>query len=110
MNINDAVDKLGALAEPHRLAVYRQLVSAAPEGLCVGDVVAGTELAQPTVSFHLKVLAGAGLVSRSKQGRQVFYAPNFDAMHALMGHLMENCCEQQRCLDSLQQCCPSQAA
>ncbi|MBR9813988.1 helix-turn-helix transcriptional regulator [bacterium] len=110
MDINDAASKLGALAEPHRLAVYRQLVCAAPDGLCVSDIVASTELAQPTVSFHLKALASAGLVSRRKQGRQVFYAPDFAAMHGLMSHLMENCCEQQSCLDSLQQCCPPKAA
>lgn len=105
MELNQAVDGLAALAEPTRLAVYRQLVRHAPEGCCVGDLLPETGLAQPTLSFHLKALAQARLVTRTKRGRHVFYAPDFNAMHALMAYLMENCCAGQQCLDTLTQCC-----
>ena len=110
MDIKDAVEQLAALAEPHRLALYRQLVQAGPDGLCVSDLQARSGLSQPTVSFHLKTLSQAGLLLRDKQGRHVYYRPHFDAMHALMSHLMENCCEQQACLQTLNACCPEVAA
>ena len=106
---NEAVAQLGALAEPTRLGIYRKLVHHAPDGLCVGDLLPDAGLSQPTLSFHLKTLATAQLVTRRKQGRNVYYAPNFGAMHALMEFLMENCCEGEQCLDQLRAstCCPT---
>ena len=108
-HLNEAVAQLGALAEPTRLGIYRKLVRHAPDGLCVGDLLPDAGLSQPTLSFHLKTLATAQLVPRRKQGRNVYYAPNFAAMHALMEFLMENCCEGEQCLDQLRAltCCPT---
>ena len=87
-----AVQALSALAQPIRLKLFRLLVRHAPQGLCVGDLLKHVDLAQPTLSFHLKELSAAGLLARSKQGRQVFYAPAFSTMDALLGYLTENCC------------------
>ena len=108
-HLNEAVAQLGALAEPTRLGIYRKLVRHAPDGLCVGDLLPDAGLSQPTLSFHLKTLATAQLVTRRKQGRNVYYAPNFAAMHARMEFLMENCCEGEQCLDQLRAltCCPT---
>jgi len=104
ITLNDAVGQLGALAEPTRLRIYRHLVRHAPDGLCVGDLLPEIGLSQPTLSFHLKTLLTARLVTRRKRGRRVFYAPEFRAMNELMQFLMENCCEGNVCLSVLQDC------
>lgn len=101
MDINKASEALAALAEPTRLAVYRRLVQAAPQGLCVSDLLAEVNLSQPALSFHLKALTTAGMLQRSKQGRHVYYSPAFEMMQELMGFLLENCCADQRCLGEL---------
>lgn len=93
MNEKTAIQALSALAQPVRLNLFRLLVRHAPRGLCVSELMDHVALAQPTLSFHLKELTAAGLLRRQKQGRQVFYAPGFDAMNALVAYLTENCCQ-----------------
>jgi DNA-binding transcriptional ArsR family regulator len=88
----DAVAALAALAQESRLAVYRLLVQSGPEGLPAGQLVESLAIAGPTLSFHLKALSHAGLVTARKQGRFVYYAANFECMDALLGYLTENCC------------------
>lgn len=107
MDGTTASRRLSALAEPKRLQVYRQLVATAPEGQCVSQLQVRIGLSQPALSFHLKELANAGLVTRRKAGRRAFYAPSFPAMHELMSYLMENCCEGQSCLNLLRDCEPA---
>lgn len=106
MDINVASAALSALAEPTRLSVYRRLVEAGPDGLCVTELLEAISLSQPTLSFHLKALTTAGLLKRRKQGRHVYYSPAFEVMQALMVFLMENCCQGQQCLDDLNPCLP----
>lgn len=92
MEINDAVQSLAALAQATRLRVFRLLVEAGPSGIAAGEIGAELDLAPATLSFHLKELARAQLVSARQDGRFIFYAANFTQMTALMGFLMTNCC------------------
>lgn len=92
MKTKDAVTALAALAQDTRLAVYRLLVQQGPSGLAAGEIAGQLGAAPATLSFHLKELAHAGLVSSRQEGRFVYYAANFDAMNALVAFLTENCC------------------
>lgn len=87
-----AIQSLAALAQESRLAVFRLLVQAGSEGVAAG--VLGEKLGIPpaTLSFHLKELARAGLVSGRTEGRYVIYTANYAAMDELIGYLTENCC------------------
>ena len=97
MDINLAVHRLAALAEPTRLRVFRRLVRAAPNGLCVSQLLEEVEISQPALSFHLKELSVAGLLQRQRDGRRIYYRPVTGAMTELMAYLTENCCEGGRC-------------
>jgi len=92
MNERDAVIALAALAQESRLAVYRLLVQRGPDGYSAGDISAQLAIPGPTLSFHLKELAMAGLVAARKDGRFIYYSPNFERMRALVGYLTDNCC------------------
>ncbi len=92
MQQKDAVTALAALAQETRLAVFRLLVQQGPSGLAAGEIASQLGIVPPTLSFHLKELAHAGLVSSRQQGRFVIYAADFDAMNALLAFLTENCC------------------
>src|SRR5436190_12869128 len=92
MKSNDAIDTLGALASEARLAVYRLLVRRGPEGYTPSELVARLEVPAPTLSFHLKGLVQAGLIISRRQGRNLYYSPDFQRMNALVGFLTENCC------------------
>jgi ArsR family transcriptional regulator, arsenate/arsenite/antimonite-responsive transcriptional repressor len=95
MKATTAVERLAALAQESRLAVFRLLVQAGPDGLCVGDIGAKLKVAPATLSFHLKELAHAGLIRPRQEGRYIYYAPDFRAMNDLVGYLTENCCGGQ---------------
>jgi ArsR family transcriptional regulator len=88
----DAVAALAALAQETRLAVYRLLVQQGPSGMAAGEIAAAVKTAPATLSFHLKELAHAGLVTARQEGRFVYYAANFGAMNDLLCFLTENCC------------------
>lgn len=92
MKNQDVVGALAALAQESRLAVYRLLVKRGPGGLVVGDIGEKLGIPGPTLSFHLKELAQAGLVTARKESRFVYYAANFERMNALLAYLTENCC------------------
>jgi ArsR family transcriptional regulator, arsenate/arsenite/antimonite-responsive transcriptional repressor len=87
-----AVQRLGALAHPSRLAIFRLLVEGGPEGLAAGTLAARLGLPAPTLSFHLKELAQAGLAKARSQSRFVIYSADFAAINGLIGYLTENCC------------------
>jgi ArsR family transcriptional regulator len=97
MKTSTAVSRLAALAQESRLAVFRALVQAGPEGLCVGDIGAKLKVAPATLSFHLKELARAGLIRPRQDGRFIYYAPDFKVMNDLVGYLTENCCGGRSC-------------
>jgi ArsR family transcriptional regulator, arsenate/arsenite/antimonite-responsive transcriptional repressor len=100
METRDAVDALGALAQETRLSIFRLLVQAGPEGVAAGRIGETLEVPAATLSFHLKELAHAGLVSSRQEGRFVYYSVDFAHMAALMTFLTQNCCQgmPQACL------------
>ncbi len=92
MKSREAIEALSALASEARLAVFRILVKRGPEGYTPSELTARLDLPAPTLSFHLKGLAQAGLVASRRDGRNLFYSPNFERMNSLVGFLTENCC------------------
>ncbi|MGJ7489104.1 ArsR/SmtB family transcription factor [Variovorax sp. ZT4R33] len=100
MESNEAVRSLAALAQPVRLQVFRCLVVAGPEGLTPGALVEAIGVPATSLSFHLKELTHAGLVSQERQGRNLIYRAAFDRMNALLGYLSENCCQGEACVAS----------
>jgi len=93
MKTPQAVRGLAALAQDTRLAIYRLLVQRGPSGLAAGAIAHRLNLAGPTLSFHLKELANAGMIGARQQGRFVYYSANYDQMNDLIGYLTENCCQ-----------------
>jgi DNA-binding transcriptional ArsR family regulator len=92
MKSKEAIIALSALASEARLGVYRLLVKRGPEGFTPSELAERLELPAPTLSFHLKGLVLAGLVLARREGRNLYYRPNFGRMGALVGFLTENCC------------------
>lgn len=87
-----ATNALFALGHTTRLSVFRLLVQAGRSGRLPSDLAAALDLPGATLSFHLKALAAAGLITSEQQGRTIRYQADFDAMNALVGYLTENCC------------------
>lgn len=98
MQSPQAVTALAALAHESRLAAFRLLVQAGPEGLAASRIAEALDIAASSLSFHLKELAHAGLVTSRQEGRFVIYAARYDAMIELLGFLTENCCNGKPCL------------
>lgn len=92
MQTPQAIAALSALAQESRLAVYRLLVQHAPDGLAASAIAGELGLANATLSFHLKELVHAGLITSRQDGRFIYYSPIMDAMTALVDYLTENCC------------------
>jgi DNA-binding transcriptional ArsR family regulator len=92
MKSRDVVAALAALAQETRLAVYRLLVQQGPSGMAAGEIAAAVGSSPATLSFHLKELTHAGLVTSRQDGRFVYYAASFPAMNGLLAYLSENCC------------------
>lgn len=90
--MNNAVASLSALAHPGRLAAYRLLVKAGPEGMAAGEAARRLEVPANTLSTHLNLLGQAGLVQSRRDGRSIIYSARFDRMGALMAFLAEDCC------------------
>ena len=91
------VQQLAALAQPSRLNVFRELIkvlelSGSGRGLSAGDIATRMGVPPATLSFHLKELSNAGLVSSSKQGRSVIYRAEVSSIRALIEFLLEDCC------------------
>lgn len=97
METTQAIDALAALAQRSRLATFRLLVEAGPEGLAAGEIGDKLELPPATLSFHLAHLVRAGLVRSRQDGRFVIYSADFDNMNALVAYLTENCCSGAGC-------------
>nr|WP_314544610.1 metalloregulator ArsR/SmtB family transcription factor [uncultured Massilia sp.] len=97
MQSSDAVTALAALAHESRLAAFRLLVQAGPDGLAASRIAEALDIANSSLSFHLKELTHAGLVTSRQDGRFVIYAASFDTMNALLGFLTENCCGGTSC-------------
>lgn len=112
METQEAVVALAALAQETRLSIFRLLVRVGPEGVPVGQIGQELKVAPATLSFHLKELYHARLISSRQEGRFIYYTANFESMTALLTFLTENCCQgiPQECLSvagtPLGDCCP----
>jgi DNA-binding transcriptional ArsR family regulator len=98
MEIKTAVQSLLALAQETRLAVFRLLVEAGPEGMKAGAIAEAVGVPAATLSFHIAQLARVGLVSSRQESRFIFYSASFPAMDKLVAYLTDNCCQGKPCL------------
>ncbi|CAB3765275.1 ArsR/SmtB family transcription factor [Paraburkholderia solisilvae] len=106
MDSNLVVRALGALAHESRLAIFRALVVAGPDGMPAGEIAQQLGLAPSSLSFHLKDLSHAELVKPRQEGRFIIYTANFDAMTGVIAFLTENCCAGAPCAaGDLASCC-----
>ena len=93
----DVVRSLAALAHPVRLKVFRALVVSGPAGLTPGVMQDGLGIPATTLSFHLKDLATAELVSTEKASRNLVYRADYARMNGLLAYLTDNCCAGEAC-------------
>ncbi len=91
------VKALAALAQAQRLRAFRALVIAGPSGLTPGAMAEQLGVAPSALSFHLKELAHAGLVSAEPRGRNLIYRAGFERMNALLAYLTQHCCQGEAC-------------
>ncbi|MDE1980722.1 MAG: winged helix-turn-helix transcriptional regulator [Betaproteobacteria bacterium] len=106
MNEQDTVTALAALAQPVRLKAFRLLVVAGQEGLTPGRMAETLELPAPTLSFHLKELTHAQLVTQEREGRHLIYRANYGRMNEVLAYLTSNCCQGEACLSPTALECP----
>ena len=97
MEAPSAIAALGALAQEHRLALFRLLVQAGAEGMAAGAIAEALGVPNSSLSFHLAQLTRAGLIRQERRGRSLVYAADYGAMNALVAYLMENCCAGASC-------------
>lgn len=97
MKLNTASELLAALGHDTRLAIFRLLVEAGPDGLSAGELSERLDLPAPTLSFHLSHLSRCGLIDGRKQSRFIYYSANFSLMNDLVAFLTHNCCGGESC-------------
>src|SRR5687768_1023851 len=105
MEEQDIIKALAALAQPMRLRVFRALVAAGPAGLTPGAMSETLAVPAATLSFHLKELTHAGLITQERASRNLIYRASYDRMNTVLGYLTENCCEGVACLDEAAVAC-----
>ena len=104
MNASDAVTALAALAQEHRLALFRLLVQAGERGMAAGAIADALGVPNSSLSFHLAQLSRAGLVTQERQHRSIVYRADYAGMNALVGYLLENCCARSGCAPAAAEC------
>jgi ArsR family transcriptional regulator len=92
MQTKSVIVALAALAQDTRLAIYRVLVRTGSDGLPAGQIGTLLGITPSSLSFHIKELSHAGLVTSRQESRYVIYSVNYPSMKKLMNYLMENCC------------------
>ena len=97
MEEQSVLKALTALSQAHRLRVFRALVVAGQAGLTPGQIAKAQQIPAATLSFHLKELVQAGLLTQERQGRSLIYRADFAQMNALLAFLTENCCQGDAC-------------
>ena len=102
MKRDQAVTKLAALAQETRLAIFRMLVEAGPEGMNAGAIAEALGVPAATLSFHIAQLARADLVVSRQESRFIYYSTNFAGMDELIAYLTDNCCQGGQCLPKTQ--------
>jgi DNA-binding transcriptional ArsR family regulator len=108
MDKKSVVSALAALAQESRLSVFRLLVQAGPEGMAATRIAEQLGIPPSSLSFHLKELTHAELVTQTKAGRSLIYSANFSTMNGLIGFLTENCCGGEVCSPALSPTCSSE--
>jgi DNA-binding transcriptional ArsR family regulator len=89
----EAIEAFSALAQPTRLAVFKLLMRAGPEGMPSGEVARIVDAPASTMSTHLAILSRAGLVSSRRDSRQIYYAADISGITDLISYLVEDCCD-----------------
>ncbi len=97
MDSPKAISALAALAQEHRLALFRLLVQAGETGMAAGAIAEAIGIPSSSLSFHLAQLTKAGLIRQERQHRSIIYRADYTAMTALVDFLTENCCGGQAC-------------
>lgn len=97
MTESQAVAALAALAQNMRLRIFRALVGAGPQGMTPSALSATLDVPASTLSFHLKELLHAGLVTQERDSRHLIYRPAFDRMNELLSYLTAHCCHGAGC-------------
>src|SRR3546814_11274869 len=92
-----SIEALSALAQEHRLALFRLLVQAGQRGMAAGAIAEALGIPNSSLSFHLAQLRGAKLIEQERQHRTIIYRANYPAMTAPMAYLLENCCAASGC-------------
>ena len=105
---SDAVIKaLAALAQASRLQIFRALVVAGDTGMSPGELAEQLQVLPNTLSFHLKELMNADLISQERSGRNLIYRAQYDRMNAVLAYLTQNCCQGEACEVSPEEVCKS---
>lgn len=97
MDSGKVIEALGALAQEHRLALFRLLVQAGEPGMSAGAIADALGVPNSSLSFHLAQLNRAGLIKQERRSRSLIYTADYAAMNGLVAYLMENCCGQGAC-------------
>lgn len=105
MKEHDVVRSLAALAQTLRLQIFRLLVVGGKTGLTPGAIAEALDVPATTLSFHLKELTHAGLITQEREGRYLIYRASFSQMNELLAFLTANCCQGVECLDTAQASC-----
>jgi DNA-binding transcriptional ArsR family regulator len=98
MKVESAAERLAALGQETRLAIFRLLVQAGAAGMSAGTIGEKLAIPAPTLSFHLAHLSRVGLIRGRQESRFIFYAADYAAMDDLLGYLTANCCQGGQCL------------
>lgn len=98
MEENEVIRALAALGQPQRLKIFRALVVGGKDGRTPGTLAESIGISPATLSFHLKELVAAGLVTQERASRNLIYRAAYDRVNQLLRYLTENCCEGQECL------------
>jgi ArsR family transcriptional regulator, arsenate/arsenite/antimonite-responsive transcriptional repressor len=98
MDEQTVVKALAALAQPLRLQIFRALIVSGEQGLIPGTMAEGLGISPSSLSFHLKELTNAGLVTQERSSRNLIYRAAYDQMNSLLGYLTANCCQGAGCV------------
>lgn len=104
MKSDAALACLSALGHETRLAAFRALVAAGPEGMQVGTLREHLDVPAATLTAHLNVLRAAGLVADTREGRAIRVRADYARMDALIDYLTENCCQGESCAPTAARC------